>query len=276
MFRTFKQRLAENELTPLFALSRIPHPVLIDMFGLAGGYAGFWLDGEHVAMTNEQMVNASIAARANNFDTFVRIPPIGYWTVTQCLEAGAGGVMAAQIHTVDQAREFVSWCKFAPEGVPTILITHLRVLWSIRIERTLSASKSRRLAPSTTRMRLRPCRASTCCLLVQPIYHWRWASSATFTTTSSGRRSITSLRPAVIMERLGAASRQTPPSPTGQSKPDVSCPRSATTYSQCVEASLRFSPLLTATLRSEPAAYMQWLQIQSRSFCILRFVSILF
>jgi 2-keto-3-deoxy-L-rhamnonate aldolase RhmA len=117
MFRTFKQRLAENELTPLFALGRIPHPVLIDMFALAGGYAGFWLDGEHVALTTEQIINASIAARANNFDTFVRIPPIGYWTVTQCLEAGAGGVMAAQIHTTEQAREFVSWCKFSPQGV---------------------------------------------------------------------------------------------------------------------------------------------------------------
>lgn len=116
MLRTFKQRLAENELIRLFALGRIPHPILVEMFGLTGAYQGFWMDAEHVALTTEQIHTLALAARAHDFDTFVRIPPVGYWQVTQCLEAGAGGVMAAQIHSADQAREFAGWCKFAPEG----------------------------------------------------------------------------------------------------------------------------------------------------------------
>ena len=117
MSKSFKEMLAGDELIRLFALGRIPHPVLIEMFGLAGQYAGFWLDSEHVELTTEQMVNAGLAARANDMDCFVRIPPIGYWRVTQCLETGMGGVMAAQIHTVEQAEEFVQWAKFAPRGV---------------------------------------------------------------------------------------------------------------------------------------------------------------
>jgi len=114
---SFKKLLAAGERVPTFALARIVHPIVIEMFGLAGGYRGFWLDQEHCHHSSDQLVTAAIAARANNMDCFVRIPPTGYWQVTQCLEAGAGGVMAAQIHSADQAAEFVSWAKFHPDGI---------------------------------------------------------------------------------------------------------------------------------------------------------------
>jgi len=116
MAQSFKQMLAERQLVRVFALGRVVHPILIEMFGLAGGYHGFWLDGEHSNLTTEQMVIAGLAARANNFDSFARIPPTGYWQVTQCLEAGMGGVMGAQIHSADHAEEFVKWTKFSPRG----------------------------------------------------------------------------------------------------------------------------------------------------------------
>ena len=116
MAGTWKELLATDELIRVFALGRIVHPVMIEMFGLAGGYHGFWLDQEHAQISTEQIAVASLAARANGFDSFVRVPPTGYWQVTQCLEAGAGGVMGAQIYSADQAREFASWTKFAPQG----------------------------------------------------------------------------------------------------------------------------------------------------------------
>ncbi len=115
---SFKRLLTESDqLIPLFALGRMMHPVIVDLFGLAGGYRGFWFDQEHAAISTEQIATLSIAARANQMDTFVRMPPVGYWQVTQALEAGAGGVMAAQVFSASQAKEFVSWTKFAPEGV---------------------------------------------------------------------------------------------------------------------------------------------------------------
>lgn len=116
MRKTFKELLAGDELIRTFAVGRVVHPVVIEMYGLAGGFHGFWLDAEHAFASTEQMINISLAARANDFDCFVRTPPIGYWQVTQCFEAGMGGVMAAQIHSVQQAEEFVSWAKFAPRG----------------------------------------------------------------------------------------------------------------------------------------------------------------
>lgn len=116
MATSFKQLLAAGERVPTFALARIVHPIVIEMFGLAGGYRGFWLDQEHCNHSSDQLVTAALAARANNMDCFFRIPPTGYWQVTQCLEAGAGGVMAAQIHSADQAAQFVSWAKFFPDG----------------------------------------------------------------------------------------------------------------------------------------------------------------
>ena len=112
----FKQLLQTDQLIRTFAVGRIMHPLIVEMFGLAGGYHGFWIDQEHAANTSEQLMTVALAARANDFDCFVRLAPTGYWQVTQCLEAGVGGVMAAQIHNVDQAREFVSWAKFSPEG----------------------------------------------------------------------------------------------------------------------------------------------------------------
>jgi 2-keto-3-deoxy-L-rhamnonate aldolase RhmA len=114
--QTFKELLADDELIRVFAAGRIFHPIIFEVFGMAGGYHGFWLDGEHVGLTTQQMTTAGLAARANHWDCFARIPPIGYWHVTQCLEAGLGGVMAAQIRSVEQADEFVQWAKFPPRG----------------------------------------------------------------------------------------------------------------------------------------------------------------
>ncbi len=116
MSHTFKQLLAGEELIRTFALARIPHPIVIDMYALAGGYHGFWLDQEHGGITAQETIVASMAARANGLDSFVRVAPAGYWVVSHALESGAGGVMGAQIRSAEHAEEFVSWTKFAPRG----------------------------------------------------------------------------------------------------------------------------------------------------------------
>ena len=116
MTHGFKELLATDTLVPLFVVARVPHPLVIEMFGLAGGFKGFWIDQEHAGITVEQIRDLALAGRANELDCFVRQPPVGYWQVTQNLEAGASGVMAAQIHSAEQAHEFASWAKFAPQG----------------------------------------------------------------------------------------------------------------------------------------------------------------
>lgn len=113
---SFKELLAADRVIRVFAATRVVHPVLFDMFGLAGGFDGFWLDREHGGLTYEQVLVSAVCARANGFDCFVRMAPTNYSEVTQHLEAGAGGVMAARIESAEQAEEFVGWCKFAPRG----------------------------------------------------------------------------------------------------------------------------------------------------------------
>lgn len=114
---SFKQLLAGDRLVRIFCIPRIVHPIIFDLFGLAGGFDGFWLDQEHGGTTYEQIVTASVCARANGFDSIVRIVANDYALVTQCLEAGAGGVMGARIVSAAHAEEFVRWAKFAPRGM---------------------------------------------------------------------------------------------------------------------------------------------------------------
>jgi 2-dehydro-3-deoxyglucarate aldolase/4-hydroxy-2-oxoheptanedioate aldolase len=114
--QSIKTRLANGEQLSIFAVSRAFHPNQIEMYRLQGGFAGFWIDHEHTGFTIDQIEMATRAGRACGLDSFVRIAPTDYALVTRCLESGAGGVMAAQISSPEQAEEFVSWAKFAPRG----------------------------------------------------------------------------------------------------------------------------------------------------------------
>lgn len=119
----FKRRLAKGDILRVFTLGRITHPILVEMFAEAGGYDGFWIDAEHSSPTPDQLMVLALAARANRFDCFVRMPAIGYWEVTRALEMGVGGVMAAQIRTAAQAEQFVRWAKFPPVGDRGTILT---------------------------------------------------------------------------------------------------------------------------------------------------------
>lgn len=123
MAKSFKQQLAEGAILRVFSLGRVVHPLFVEMFAQAGGYHGFWMDAEHSAPTPDQIYVAALAARANQFDCFMRMPPIGYWAVTRALEMGMSGAMASQIRSVDQARQFVRWSKFPPDGERGTILT---------------------------------------------------------------------------------------------------------------------------------------------------------
>ena len=114
---TLKEDLAKGETLNFFALSRLINPVSIELYALRGGFQGFWLDLEHGMATVDQIRSAFVAARAVGLQQFVRMAPTGYQDVAQYLELGAGGVMGAQIDSVEHAAEFASWAKFPPQGI---------------------------------------------------------------------------------------------------------------------------------------------------------------
>lgn len=113
---SLKQKLADGLSVNVFAVSRLYHPNMIEMFAIQGGFDGFWIDAEHADFTTQDIEVAAAYGRSNGLDCFVRIPPHDYALVTRCIESGAEGVMAAQIVSAEQAEEFVQWAKFAPRG----------------------------------------------------------------------------------------------------------------------------------------------------------------
>jgi 4-hydroxy-2-oxoheptanedioate aldolase len=117
MPRFFKNLLETDNLIRVFCTGRLVHPVSIQLFGLAGGYDGFWLDAEHAGISTDQITMAALVGRACGLGSFVRMPVTNYAAVTQALESGVDGVMAAQVASAAEAEKFVTWAKFAPRGI---------------------------------------------------------------------------------------------------------------------------------------------------------------
>src|SRR5882672_8480194 len=101
---TLKGLLAQGKLVKVFGLGQLCHPKIVEIIGQHGGYDAVWLDHEHAGLSIEQIELACLAARASALDSFVRLTATDYATVMRPMEAGAGGVMAAQIRSASQAR----------------------------------------------------------------------------------------------------------------------------------------------------------------------------
>jgi 2-keto-3-deoxy-L-rhamnonate aldolase RhmA len=112
-----KDLLAQGKHVRVFMLGQFCSPKLVEMIGLHGGWDGVWFDIEHVGLTLPQIEECARAARATGLDSFVRLAATDYATVMQPLEAGAGGVMAAQVRNAEQVKDIVTWAKFHPQGL---------------------------------------------------------------------------------------------------------------------------------------------------------------
>jgi 2-dehydro-3-deoxyglucarate aldolase/4-hydroxy-2-oxoheptanedioate aldolase len=112
-----KEILARDAIVHVFGMGQLCSTKLIEIVALAGGYDAIWIDQEHSGLTIRDIELASLACRAHGLDSFVRVAPTDYATAMQPMEAGAGGVMAAQIRTAAEADQFVRWAKFHPRGL---------------------------------------------------------------------------------------------------------------------------------------------------------------
>jgi len=117
MSMRLKEQLRQGRLARVFCLGQLCSPKLVEMVAWHGGFDAVWLDQEHAALSIEQLEHATRAARAGGIDTFVRLAPTDYATVMRPLEAGAGGIMAAQVRSARQTEEIVKWAKFHPRGL---------------------------------------------------------------------------------------------------------------------------------------------------------------
>src|SRR5262245_36544947 len=111
-----KELLARDAIVHVFGMGQLCGTKLIEIVALAGGYDAMWLDQEHSGLSIRDIELATLACRAHGLDSFVRVAPTDYATVMRPMEAGAGGVMAAQIRTAAEVEQFVRWAKFWPRG----------------------------------------------------------------------------------------------------------------------------------------------------------------
>src|SRR5213594_4119849 len=112
-----RELLKQGKLVRVFGVGQLCYPKIIEIIGFHGGYDAVWLDQEHAGISIAQIEDAARAARGVGLDSFVRLTATDYATVMRPLEAGAGGVMAAQVRSAPQAEEIVRWAKFHPEGL---------------------------------------------------------------------------------------------------------------------------------------------------------------
>lgn len=117
MSTRLKALLKEDRIIRVFCLGQLCSPKFLELLGLYGGYDAVWLDQEHGSLSLQQVEEATRAARACGLDTFVRLAPTDYATVMRPLEAGAGGIMAAQVRNAHQAEQIIQWSKFHPRGL---------------------------------------------------------------------------------------------------------------------------------------------------------------
>jgi 2-dehydro-3-deoxyglucarate aldolase/4-hydroxy-2-oxoheptanedioate aldolase len=113
---TIKQRLGRGEILMVGAVGRIVHHNLLQMLGVHGGFQAVWFDLEHMDFATEKLEIGTLACRSLGMDSFVRLAPTDYAVVTRAIEAGAGGVMAAQVRSAADAEQVVRWAKFHPRG----------------------------------------------------------------------------------------------------------------------------------------------------------------
>jgi 2-keto-3-deoxy-L-rhamnonate aldolase RhmA len=110
---------------------QVQFALFLDLGSLAAaeiaGHAGYdvlLLDQEHSPYGFENAIHCMNAARGTGAECWVRIPGNDVAYVKRILDCGADGIMCPMINSAEEARQFVSYCRYAPLGIrgyaPTI------------------------------------------------------------------------------------------------------------------------------------------------------------
>ena len=79
------------------------------------GYDWLFVDGEHGPLSIEAIV-AILQAAQHRCPCLVRVPANEEAWIKRVLDAGADGIIAPLVNSVETARQVVAWSKYPPEG----------------------------------------------------------------------------------------------------------------------------------------------------------------
>lgn len=111
---TIKAKLARNEPVLLTTL-HLTDPSLYELTSLMG-FDGIWMDMEHHGYGLETALTLMRAARVGGADVMVRPAKGEFMRMGRMLEAGAQGILYPRCDDAAEARQVVTWSKFAPLG----------------------------------------------------------------------------------------------------------------------------------------------------------------
>jgi 4-hydroxy-2-oxoheptanedioate aldolase len=109
-----KAKLRRNE-PALVTTIHFADPSAYELVSLMG-FDGLWMDLEHHAVSLETASTLMRAARVGTADVLARPAKGEFMRLGRMLEAGAQGIMYPRCDDAAEAREVVTWSKFAPLG----------------------------------------------------------------------------------------------------------------------------------------------------------------
>ncbi len=107
--------LLERDRPPLGTWVKLPTVESVELMGLAG-FDFVVIDLEHSPMSLETAATLIAVARARGTCPLVRVPDHSQVWVQRCLDAGASGVLAPHVDTVEQAQAVARAARFEPVG----------------------------------------------------------------------------------------------------------------------------------------------------------------
>lgn len=109
-----KAKLKRNEPVLVTALA-FTDPTVFELTSLMG-FDGIWMDLEHHLTSVETAATLMRAARVGTADIMARPAKGEFMRLGRLLEGGAQGIMYPRCNSAEEARELVTWSKFAPLG----------------------------------------------------------------------------------------------------------------------------------------------------------------
>ena len=76
-----------------------------------------FIDAEHNPITPEAVLGHVMATKGTECAALVRVPTANTSYIKWSLDAGADGIVAPQIRTIEDAKLIVDWCRYPPLGV---------------------------------------------------------------------------------------------------------------------------------------------------------------
>jgi len=110
-----RAKLQAGAFVRVVGINRVTEPWLTEVAGQLG-FDVVWFDMEHRAHGYEVIDRLSLACRSTGVDLMVRIRKTGYTSAMRALEFGANGIMVPHCCDPEEARQWVEWTRFPPQG----------------------------------------------------------------------------------------------------------------------------------------------------------------